>query len=1235
MKINDTGGEMICIFARVLINIQFGMKDSCLTVISALIRYPQRQKVIKLLTHKIKSASDEQERRLARYSLYQYLKEEYRHGRLLLKKQRNLLLPSLDILMTIGAHQRLHEDLVALKHLENEPHYQMLMTMDMVNHYDFTGMKEWLKRMEAQREKLTNEEWMQTCVNLMHVAYNQKWRNEMETYVPQMEDMVYDKHMMTHEALDDLMQIYEWRNNEKGIERLINLIKGHKEKNWKNYLEQQDVIYRHYQRTEQLDKRRQVVKELGEQAKTFGLTEEQKYFFEIKYLRLLFDSQIGAWEEYSINLYNNREKYLKYSAKMAFEFIQEYLFIYQSGIDIYNRVLKDEIAIAVEKDIAKVMPGYVKETDERVAKMPSDFLYERCYALQQHMELARLKEVEDNNNITKWKEARCEAQRQKIRACVEAGNIREHLHWLLCYTDDLMAQDSILDNICNVKDVGLKDVLMKQRPAYRRELERLTEELDGIVKRLDYNPSVAYYLIHLANIHHYLGHRAKAHDVLALYDQTGDDPHVYAVAVRRIYRRLEMIYQTRALTADEKLEERTKYLAELNSKREIKEALIIVDSQMAELPVDGKCLPEGLCVETLMEFVLQSMIVWLNGNRLDDVIRMSAIFDSYAKDYIVPIGIRTSKAKVFALALRRKGLKEDALKVLDEVLAGKDVPDNCKVILLMMKGSMESDIAWPSFNINSLLEALEIAERMGDGNIIARVYDELCSLLQNGYPALALSLMRKEEMWYRKTCNRYELEGIKLKRAQAYLNLHILYHAHYQERTVPFVAACQRLLESLDVATMRDSDRAFYNRLMGVATMDTSYLWKSLMFYKNVNGRSEAYRVAETIYIVASKKGDLDDALRGLDEYLTMAEEDGDKRRITVAKVNKDGIKAGYEADFARPYIPTGPTTLLTILDAISFDEEQWIIMQEGFNPIQRLPEEDSKFRVVDMGDGTAALAPLGLLPGHYYRGQTERFMPCLPSLYRPTIKEADAYLERVKYEEFRLLVDSHPITDKYVSGVEVNGQPLHFHIFHLALAQHYGIATELIDMTTSKWVAAFFAVSDYKGNDVYEAHKDDGKPGVFYVYAPNPFFSPEGDRCRPIGIQPFSRPGEQMGYGICMEKGEDLENMAQTIEFHHDDKVSELIFNLTNRSKRLFPDDVLKTKADIIKNSLCFSEAAYRLAKEEFYPETDALVFEAWEKNKGMKHQKEAVTKFTAEDMTRFHDEYPEFEKRLKESYS
>ena len=1203
-----------------------------MSIISTYIRYPKRQKVVKQLKQKIIVAPNELEKRLVRYDLYQYLTDEYRQGHLLLKEQRDLLLPSLDILMSIGAHQKLHDELVALKHLESEPHYQILMTMDMVNHYDFTGMKVWLKRAEAQNERLTNEERMQTYVNLMHVAYNQKWRNEMEEYVPQMEHLVYDEHMMTQEALDDLMQIYERQNNDKGIDRLTSLIKGHGKKNWKDYLEQQDVIYRHYQRTEQLDKRRQVVKELGEQAKTFGLTEEQKYFFEIKYLRLLFDSQIGAWEEYSINLYNNREKYLKYSAKMAFEFIQEYLFIYQSGIDIYNRVLKDEIAIAVEKDIAKVMPGYVKETDERVAKMPSDFLYERCYALQQHMELARLKEVEDNNNITKWKEARCEAQRQRIRACKEAGNMREHLHWLLCYADDLMAQDSFIDFIGNVKEIEQKEALMAQRIVYRRELESLIEELDGIVRRLDYNPSVAYYLIHLANIHHHLRHREKARDVLAAYDRTGDNPHVYAVTVRRIYRRLEMIYQTRELTADEKLEERTRYLAELNSRREIKEALIIVDSQMEEMSIDGGTLPEGLKVETVMEFILQSMTVWLNGNRIDDVIKMSALFDSYTKGYIVPINIRTGKAQVTALALRRKGLKEDALKVVDEVLGWKDVPDNCKVTLLMMKGGIESDIAWPAFRINSQLEALEIAERMGDGNVIAKVYGELVNLFQNGYPALALSLMRMEEMWYKKTCNIYELEGIKLKRAQAYLNLHILYHVHYQERTAPFVPACVRLLKSIDVITLRDSDRAFYNRLMGVATMDTSYLWKSLMFYKCVNGRSEAYRVAESIYIVASKKGNVDEALRGVNEYLTMAEEDGDEQRTTVAKVNMDGIKAGYKADFAPPFIPAGPRTLLTILDAISFDEEQWMIAQNEFFQIQQSPEE-GKFRPVDMGDGTVALAPLGLQPGHYYRGQAERFIPCLPSLYRPKMKEADEYLERVKYEEFKLLVNSHPITDKYVSGLEIDGQPLHFHIYHLALAQHYGIATELIDMTTSKWVAAFFAVTDYKGNDVYEVHKDNGKPGVFYVYVPNPFFPPKGDRCIPIGIQPFSRPGEQMGYVIGMEKGEDLEKTVQTIEFQHDDKVSELIFNLTNRSKRLFPDDILKTKADIIKDSKCFSEAAYRLAKDEFYSRIDATVIEAWEKDKGMQHQNESVARFMAEDMKRFHDEYPEFEKRLKSS--
>lgn len=41
------------------------------------------------------------------------------------------------------------------------------------------------------------------------------------------------------------------------------------------------------------------------------------------------------------------------------------------------------------------------------------------------------------------------------------------------------------------------------------------------------------------------------------------------------------------------------------------------------------------------------------------------------------------------------------------------------------------------------------------------------------------------------------------------------------------------------------------------------------------------------------------------------------------------------------------------------------------------------------------------------------------------------------------------------------------FHYSYLSRAQHYGIKTELMDITTDKFVAAFFATTDCK-DDVY-----------------------------------------------------------------------------------------------------------------------------------------------------------------------
>ena len=141
------------------------------------------------------------------------------------------------------------------------------------------------------------------------------------------------------------------------------------------------------------------------------------------------------------------------------------------------------------------------------------------------------------------------------------------------------------------------------------------------------------------------------------------------------------------------------------------------------------------------------------------------------------------------------------------------------------------------------------------------------------------------------------------------------------------------------------------------------------------------------------------------------------------------------------------------------------------------------------------------------------------------------------------------------------------------AIGQHYGIKTDVLDLTADKWVAAFFAATKYE-NGTYLPHKDDGV-GVIYVYTEMPVLNFASKRLSVVGLQPFSRPGCQAGLVYRMQKEENFNNQAHRIFFKHDAAISEFIYNYCNRSKKLFPDEILEEKVKEIKKLKVYSRKA------------------------------------------------------------
>ena len=159
--------------------------------------------------------------------------------------------------------------------------------------------------------------------------------------------------------------------------------------------------------------------------------------------------------------------------------------------------------------------------------------------------------------------------------------------------------------------------------------------------------------------------------------------------------------------------------------------------------------------------------------------------------------------------------------------------------------------------------------------------------------------------------------------------------------------------------------------------------------------------------------------------------------------------------------------TIMDVLDRLSYGEEKWALDKGPLRCMFPNHTQEGLFEIVAGPDGSQRLIPCSLSFNDYYRGESRYNRPCRPSLYRKGMTDELIFHERLKVCEMSLLIEDYPLTGIFRSGLHVqlrNGRfiPLHLNVDTEALAQHYGIKTDLLDLTVDKFVAAFFATTTY-----------------------------------------------------------------------------------------------------------------------------------------------------------------------------
>lgn len=198
-------------------------------------------------------------------------------------------------------------------------------------------------------------------------------------------------------------------------------------------------------------------------------------------------------------------------------------------------------------------------------------------------------------------------------------------------------------------------------------------------------------------------------------------------------------------------------------------------------------------------------------------------------------------------------------------------------------------------------------------------------------------------------------------------------------------------------------------------------------------------------------------------------------------------------------------------------------------------------------------------------RGESDYHADSHPSLYRPQKNMSDKdsrLIARLRACEFISILKRHPVVQELESICKVE---------YMAIAQHYEFATEYMDITNQKWVAAFFACTEKKGDRyIPVVPRKEKQIGVVYVGEPtNNQTYP--DKVKALGFHYFSRPTRQNALVYQMTENEnfDADPFFKRIVFRHDAAASEFVYKMSYEQQRYFPWD----RWTEIAESICRSD--------------------------------------------------------------
>ena len=246
--------------------------------------------------------------------------------------------------------------------------------------------------------------------------------------------------------------------------------------------------------------------------------------------------------QYSDVVFRHHNDYLNKSWRVGVELIKQTQLICRDAQNLYNLHLAGENAKQLYSDFDSHIDEYLKAIDKEIASTKEEYVYRYINLLMDKLELIIYKL--ETKDISKLNEEKSKIYERIIKRCKKYGEIREYLHFLTVYIDDILTCHQQIEEFHSQSSAEAEqlryDKYEKSWEVYQDKAVTMLTEMDSILSGKDDDISIAYYILYASYFHRLMKDQTKALYYFKRFEATGVDIKNFTLAIQKIYTDLKI-----------------------------------------------------------------------------------------------------------------------------------------------------------------------------------------------------------------------------------------------------------------------------------------------------------------------------------------------------------------------------------------------------------------------------------------------------------------------------------------------------------------------------------------------------------------------------------------------------------------------------------------------------------------------------------------------------------------------